>query len=194
MKLYYTPKTSAFRCRWMLEELGAAYDLVPINLLTGEHKKPDYLRVNPLGTVPTLVDGDRTIIESAAIVLHLADQDPQQRLAPALGDRAAYYQWVLYAMTDLYGVVHPAYLRFFFHNQAASDSEQATFAHRVSITDAALQAHPFLLGSQFTAADVIVGGVLLWAADAGLLAGREPQADYLARLQARPAFQRAAAE
>ena len=58
MKLYHTPGTSAFRCRWMLEELGAPYELVPMDLGKGDHKQPEYLKIHPLGSVPALVDGD----------------------------------------------------------------------------------------------------------------------------------------
>ena len=89
MKLYYAAGTSAFRCRWILEELALDYELVAVDLARGEHKDPDYIAsVHPLGSVPALVDGDQTLIESAAIVLALADRDPEGRLAPAPGDRA----------------------------------------------------------------------------------------------------------
>ena len=132
MKLYYAPKTSAFRCRWMLEELGAPHELVNVSLQRGEHKRPEYLKIHPLGSVPALVDGDNNFIESAAIVMHLADKDPEQRFAPAPGspERGHYYQWILFAMTNLYQVIHTPYLRYFFRNEsafaAASDAGSAT--------------------------------------------------------------------
>ncbi|MEZ4382188.1 MAG: glutathione S-transferase family protein [Nannocystaceae bacterium] len=196
IRLYYTPKTSSFRCRWMLEELGADYELVTVDLAKGEHKAPEYVAdVHPLGSVPALVVDGETYIESAAIVLFLADRDPQRRFAPALDDprRGRYLQWIFLAMTDLYAVVHPVYVRHFFGGAAADDSERAAFERVVALTDAALASGPFLLGDGFTAADVIFGGVLVWAADCGLLDGRSPTADYLARVRARPAFARAEA-
>ncbi len=196
MKLYYTPGTSAFRCRWMLEELGAEYELVVVDLGKGEHKDPGYIaKVHPLGSVPALALGEETLIESAGIVLHLADQDPELRFAPALGsiERGLYFQWTLFAMTGLYNAVHGIYVRVFFGGAPANEEEQAAFAHKLSITDAQLSAHPFLLGDTFSAADVIFGGVLVWADACGLLQGREPQAAYLARLRERPAFKRAEA-
>lgn len=196
MKLYYAAGTSAFRCRWMLEELGADHELVHLDLAKGEHKDQAYVdEVHPLGSVPALVDGDRTLIESAAIVLYLADRDPERRFAPAIDDpaRGHYYQWSFFAMTNLYTVVHAAYVRHFFGGAAASDDERAALARQLAITDGLLREGPFLLGDRFTAADVLVGGLLVWADACGLLAGREPQAGYLARLRARPAFQRAAA-
>lgn len=196
MKLYYTPGTSAFRCRWMLEELGAPYELIPMNLGRGDHKHPDYLKVHPLGSVPALTDGDHNYIESAAIVLHLADKDPEQRFAPPPGspDRGHYYQWVMFAMTNLYQAVHGPYLRYFFQHETATHAERDALARHLAVTDDLLSKQPFLLGEQFTAADIIFGGVLVWAEASGLLLGREPHAAYLERLKARPAFQRAAGE
>lgn len=194
MKLYYAAGTSAFRCRWLLEELGADYELVALDLARGEHKDPDYVdRVHPLGSVPALVDGEQTLIESAAIVLALADRDPERRLAPAVDDpaRGLYYQWAFFAMTNLYAVVHGVYVRFFFGGAAAQDDERAALGRQLAVTDAILREGPYLLGERFTAADVLFGGVLVWADACGLLNGREPQAAYLARLRERPAFQRA---
>ncbi|MGB1015343.1 MAG: glutathione S-transferase N-terminal domain-containing protein, partial [Nannocystaceae bacterium] len=88
-KLYYTPKTSAFRCRWMLEELGTDYELITVDLAKGEHKAADYIEnVHPRGQVPALVVDGATYIESAAIVLFLADSDRETRFAPQLHDPA----------------------------------------------------------------------------------------------------------
>ncbi|MEZ4449013.1 MAG: glutathione S-transferase family protein [Nannocystaceae bacterium] len=196
MKLYYAAGTSAFRCRWILEELGVDHELVHLDLARGEHKAQAYVdEVHPLGSVPALVDGDQTLIESAAIVLYLADRDPERRLAPALDDpaRGPYYQWSFFAMTNLYAVVHGVYVRHFFGGATANDDERAALARQLAVTDALLRARPFLLGDRLTAADVLVGGLLVWADACGLLGGREPQASYLARLRARPAFQRAMA-
>ena len=193
MKLYHAPKTSAFRCRWMLEELGAPYELVNVSLGAGEHKRPEYLQIHPLGSVPALVDGERNYIESAAIVMHLADKDPEQRFAPPLGspERGHYYQWILFAMTNLYQAVHGAYLQFFFRQQQATAEQQEALAKHLAVTDDLLARQPYLLGEQFTAADVVFGGLLVWADACGMLAGRSPQAAYLERLRQRPAFQRA---
>ncbi|MCA9660869.1 MAG: glutathione S-transferase family protein [Myxococcales bacterium] len=196
IRLYYAPKTSSFRCRWMLEELGVDHELVPVDLAKGEHKRPEYVAdVHPLGSVPALVVDGETYLESAAIVCFLADRDPERRFAPTLDDaaRGRYLQWIFFAMTDLYAVVHAVYVRHFFGGAAASDDERAAFERIVALTDGALTSGPFLLGERFTAADVIVGGVLVWAADCGLLRDRSPTADYLARVRARPAFVRAEA-
>ena len=194
MKLYHAHQTSAFRCRWMLEELGAPHELVNLSLGAGEHKQPGYLQVHPLGSVPALVDGDRTYIESAAIVMHLADKDPEQRFAPPVGspERGHYYQWILFAMTNLDHAIHTPYLRYLFQQKTATTDEREVLARNLAVTDDLLRRQPFLVGERFTAADVVFGGLILWAEACGLLLGREPQVSYLERLKARPAFQRAA--
>ena len=195
MKLYHSPGTSAFRCRWMLEELGTPYELINLSLGAGDHKRPEYLKVHPLGSVPALVAGEHSYIESAAIVMHLADQDPEQRFAPPPGSpaRGHYYQWILFAMTSLYPAVHTPYLRKFFRGEDGTAEEAQALAGKLAITDELLTAQPFLLADGFSAADIVFGGQLVWADACGLLLGREPHTAYLERLRARPAFQRAAA-
>lgn len=195
MKLYHSPGTSAFRCRWMLEELGTPYELINLSLGAGDHKQPEYMKIHPLGSVPALVAGEHSFIESAAIVMHLADQDPEQRFAPPPGSpaRGHYYQWILFAMTSLYPAVHTPYLRKFFRGEDGTPEEAQALARQLAITDALLGKQDFLLDGGFSAADIVFGGQLVWADACGLLLGREPHAAYLERLRARPAFQRAAA-
>jgi glutathione S-transferase len=196
LKLYYAPKTSAFRCRWLLEELGEPHELVRVSFARREHKQPEYLKVHPLGTVPALQDDDRVVLESAAILMYLADRDPQLRFAPALQapERGAYYQWIMFAMTNLNEVVHGPYLRYFMRGDTATGDERDALVRLLELSDAALTDSPYLLGEQFTAADVAFGGLLVWAEACGLLLGREPQAAYLERLRGRPAFQRASGD
>ena len=103
MKLYYAPQTRAVRPRWLLEEIGAPYTLVRLDMSKGEHKTPEYVKIHPHGAVPALVDGDVTMFESAAICAYLADKFPEKRLAPPVGSpaRATYYQWIIYSMATL---------------------------------------------------------------------------------------------
>ena len=98
MKPYHSQYTRSGRARWMLEEVGAPCELERITFAKGEHRTPEYLAVHPHGSVPALVDGDLKLIESSAIVMHLADKFPAKNLAPALGtdDRARYYRWMVY--------------------------------------------------------------------------------------------------
>ena len=206
MKLYYIPQTSAFRPRWLLEETGQPYELVRLTLSPKDTKSPEYLQIHPLGQVPALIDHDAAnhevkVIESAAICMYLAERDPQRRLLP--GDspaaRAGYYQWIFYAMDTLSPAVHPVYLRWFLaHPDAKADVATAADCEAVGRVLLPLAKHlealagrPFLLGEQFTTADVVMGGVLQWAEAAGLLKGSPSVRRYYERLHDRPAYQRA---
>jgi glutathione S-transferase len=186
----------------MLEEIGQPYDIVPINLQAGEQKKPEYLKLNPNGTVPTLVDGDLVLYESAAICQYLADKFPDKRLAPAVGTpaRALYYQWIHYAMSAL----EPPAVTIFLHTTMKPEAERlpvlvaearTQLAAAIKVVDAALAGREYLLGSQFSAADVMVGSTLNWCQMMGMIgADLANVPSYLARLAARPAAQRAIAE
>ncbi len=85
MKLYFNPQSRAVIAKWMLDECGAVYELVHIDLEKREHKSPEYKAINPAGKLPALVDGDVRLFENAAICLYLADKFPEKRLAPAIG-------------------------------------------------------------------------------------------------------------
>ena len=99
MKLYtFFRGSSPFRLRIALNLKGLRYEAVPVHLGKGEHRKPDYLKLNPKGRVPVLVHEDQTLTESAAILMHLADRHPAAALAPmpSMPERGRYYQWLLY--------------------------------------------------------------------------------------------------
>lgn len=201
LTLYHSAQSRSVRPRWLLEEIGAPYDLVRLNLQTGEHKTPEYLKKNPNGTVPTLVDGDVVLFESGAICQYLADKFPEKRLAPPVGTpaRGLYYQWIHYAMSGL----EPPTVTLFLHTIMKPEGEripklvdearpQLTAALRV--VEQALAGRTFLLGNQFTAADVMVGSTIGWAQMMGIVGNDLPGvAAYVARLGERPAYQRAAA-
>src|SRR6516164_3533967 len=102
MKLYGFGPTRSLRALWGLKELGLDFEFEVVNLIAGENRRPDFLRLNPAGKLPVLVDGDQVIPESAAIVLYLAEKYPQKKLLPAdLAERAQVYRWVMFAMTEL---------------------------------------------------------------------------------------------
>lgn len=199
-KLFHTAMTSSFRCRWTLEETGLPHELVPMDLARADHKSPEYLKIHPLGNVPALVHGDATVIESAAICMYIAEQDPERRLVPPEGTiaRGHYFQWILFAMTNLYGAVHPIYLRAYFsapdkRGETATDDDRAALRRQLALLDPHI-ANGWILGDRFTTADIIVGGLLVWADTSGQLRGAGPAEAYLARLRERPAFQRAIAD
>jgi len=98
MKLYEFGPTRSIRVRWTLQELGVDFEPVRVNLLTGEHQRPEFLKINPAGKIPVLVDGDLVLTESVAIVLYLADKYSHKGLTHTdLNERAQVNRWLLFA-------------------------------------------------------------------------------------------------
>jgi len=102
MKLYEFAPTRSIRVRWTLQELGIDFEAIPVNLLTGEHRSPAFLKINPAGKLPVLVDGDMVLTESIAIVLYLAEKYRDKGLIPTdLQHRAQLMRWLLFTTTEL---------------------------------------------------------------------------------------------
>jgi len=201
VKLYWAPRTRSSRPRWMLEELGVPYELVRVDMQKAEHKSPEHRKVHPLGAVPALVDGEVTMFESAAICAYLADKHAYQRLTPTLGTpaRAAYEQWLFFAMATF----EEPLVKMFLHTMLlppeqrsarAADEARARAREVVKVLDDALADRPYLLGAEFSAADVVVGSLVSWSAFMGVLEGFPRVQEYLGRLVERPAFVASQAE
>src|SRR5262245_61414079 len=176
LKLYFAPQSRAGRPRWMLEEIGAPYELVRLDLEKGDQKKPAYLKINPNGTVPALVDGDLALFESAAICQYLADKFPDKHLAPPAGTpaRGRYYQWIHYAMSGL----EPPLVTIFLHTMRKPEAERlpvlVTEARTqlkgvLGILEQALAGHTYMVGNEFTTADVMIASTLGWARMMGFI-------------------------
>jgi len=102
MKLYEFAPTRSIRARWTLQELGVDFEAVTVNLLAGEHRSPAFLKINPAGKLPVLVDGDVVLTESVAIVLYLAEKYRDKGLIPIdLCERAQMIRWLLFTTTEL---------------------------------------------------------------------------------------------
>jgi glutathione S-transferase len=201
MKLYHAAQTRSVRPRWLLEEIGAPYTLVRLDMSKGEHKSPEYMKIHPHGAVPALVDGDLTLFESAAICAYLADKFPEKHLAPAVGTpaRGLYYQWMFYTMATLEPpvievVLHTVMLPEAERSAAAAEAGRTKFAQVAKVLEQALASRTFILGDQFSAADVMIGSTLGWAQMMGILSGHPVLEAYVGRLATRPAFQRAQAD
>jgi glutathione S-transferase len=202
LTLYHANQSRSVRPRWLLEELGVPYTVVRLDLAAGEQKRPEYLKINPNGTVPALVDDDLALFESAAIVQYLADKFPAKRLAPPVGTpaRGLYYQWIHYAMSGL----EPPVVTLFLHTIRKPEAERlpalvtdarAQIAAALGVVERALGGRPFILGDEFSAADVMVASTLGWARMMQIV-GEELAnvSGYVTRLTRRPAFLRASAD
>jgi glutathione S-transferase len=177
----------------MLEELGEPYDIHLLSLKQGENREPAYLAVNPMGKVPALRHGDAVITEAAAICCYLADEFPHARLSVPVGDprRGAYLKWLFFGPS----CIEPAVTERAFPRKEPPARGTLGFGDFDSVMDvlakATEAASPYLLGEQFTAADVVVGSGLRWGMAFKLIPERPEFTAYVGRLNKRPAFKRA---
>jgi glutathione S-transferase len=195
LTLYHAAPSRSSIVRWMLEEIGEPYDIDLLKLAGGEQLKPDYLAINPMGKVPALKHGDVVITEAAAICTYLADAFPKAGLSVPIGDprRGIYLKWLFFGP----GCIEPAIT-----DRAAPRKEEprrgmlgyGDFDTVMNVVAKAVAKGPFLMGEQFTAADVVVGSTLRWGTMFKLVPERPEFTAYLARLEKRPALQRATAE
>jgi glutathione S-transferase len=188
--LYYHPFSRAANVVWMLEEVEAPYELRFVDILAGAHKKPELLAKNPMGKLPVLTDGELVMAESAAIGLYLADRYALGRLAPRTDEpaRGTYLRWSLFAPSVIEpGVLAKAGGWDFKPSQAGWGSYDAMIA----AMEAAIAGRDFILGSQFSMADVIFGGTLRYMLTFKLIEERPAFKAYAERLGQRPALGRA---
>ncbi|MBS0292037.1 MAG: glutathione S-transferase family protein [Proteobacteria bacterium] len=189
--LYYHPYSRASGTLWALEEAGVPYELKVLDLMKGEQKGPELLALNPMGKVPTLVDGDVVVTEAAAIALYLADRYAPVRLAPALEDprRGTYLRWSFFAPS----VIEPAVMaragNWQVRESSAGWGNQDTM---LAALHSAIAGRSFVLGDNFSMADVVLGGTLRYMMDFKLIASTPALHAYIDRLNERPAYQRAA--
>ena len=191
MKLYWCPRTRSFTALWLMEEAGQPYERVLTDISTGAQRNADYLKINPMGKVPALQDGDATLAEAAAICAYVAERYPQAKLAPPVGDpaRAKYLYWLFYGP----GCVEPAMMQLATKVEMNPVAAGWGDAQRViDVLDNALQKGPWLLGENFSAADIAIGSGLNFAVRLFKMIPSRPSFDaYIERCMARPAFQRA---
>jgi len=193
---FYTyPGTRAKRVHWTLEELQLTYILVNVALNEGAHKRDDYLAIHPLGKVPALTIGGQTLIESMAIVTYLADRYPEQGLAPTINSplRADYCQWMAFAVATLEPAVmeaiRSAKLTHEERQLADLGPAQTSFESAMGYLTRTLAKRSFLVGKQFSLADLMVGSVLIWADGNDLLSEYPRMQKWLETLKQRPAYQ-----
>ena len=196
--LHHHPQSRAQRIKWLLEETGAPYELVNVDLQAGAHKRPEFLKLNPGGKIPTLIDrgpdgaAESVVTESAAIVIHVADCYPEAGLAPAPGSvaRGPYLFWIVYAVS----AIEPALADDKFPRAEAAPPIAIgwpTFPDAISRVADALTPGGWLVGDRFTAADLTIGSMLNWLKGWGALPEPERFDDYLGRIAERPGFRRA---
>lgn len=202
--LHYYPSNASFAPHVLLHEIGEPFGLSLVDRAVQAHKSPDYLRLNPNGLIPVLVDGDLVLYETAAICLHLADTHPAARLAPPLGstERAHFYKWLMW----LTNTVQANLIHYFYGDRLvdAGNTEgaaqvkahaQAKVADCLAQIDAQLagQGGPWMLGTSYSALDPYTWMLCRWTRGFDRKPAREyPHiAPFLRHMLERPAMQRA---
>jgi glutathione S-transferase len=190
---YFAPHSRAGTTLWMLEELGVPYRMQLLNLKKGDQKTPDYLAINPMGKVPAIRHGETVVTEVAAICCYLADEFPEAGLAPPIGDprRGTYLRWLFFSPS----CIEPAMTdKAFQHgDRPASTVGYGDFDTVMDVVAAAVSRGDYLLGDQFSAADVVLGSAVRYGMMFGIIPKRPEFEAYGARLAQRPALIRAEA-
>jgi glutathione S-transferase len=192
MKLYGTPPTRAIRAMWLLNELDLDYELVPVDILAGEHLKPEFLAINPAGKLPVLIDGDMLLTESAAIQLYLAEKYPDKRLIPDdLSERGQMYRWIFFLVTEIEQPLWRIALQTQLYPETQRAPDDVPLATRdckrmVSVFEKHMQDREFVVGERLTVADFNAAYTLDWANEAGMLADAPRLRAYVETMYARP--------
>ena len=196
IKLYGIPMSRASRCLWLLVELGVPYENVPTHFV-GDAQKPDYLKLNPNGRIPTLDDDGVLVWESMAINLHLGEKYDKGFRPRSPEERAHVVQWSFWGMTE----IEPGLIDAFFHrvmapeaerNKAVADAGEQKIQRPLAVLDRELAQRRFLLGDRFTLADLNVASVLVIAPMARIDLAKYPNVQrWLAACTDRPAARKA---
>ena len=192
--LYTNPQSRGRVARWMLEEIGEPYRTEVLEYAT-TMKAPAYLATNPMGKVPALRHGDVVVTETAAICAYLADAFPAAQLAPPPADRlrGPYYRWLFFAAGPLEAAVSNNAMGF----EVPAERERMMGYGRIDLVmnalEGALSRGEYLVGGQFTAADLYVGSLLGFFMMFGTIERRPAFERYWQQISARPACARAKA-
>lgn len=194
IQIYGPKQSTAWRCFWMCEEVGLPYEMMPMDFSKGEHKSEAYLKLNPNGKVPTLVDGPFVLWESVAINAYLAEKHKPELLGSSIEDRAHVQQWGYWTVANL---AHPVEVlvvhkwRPFPPEVLAKAAEDTK--HFLGILEGCLAGKDYLVGNAFTLADLNVGSAVATAQRGGIDVAAYPLITaWFGKLAARPAFLKAA--
>lgn len=191
---HHNPQSRGRIAHWMLEEVGVPYETRLLRFDRGEHKKPEFLALNPMGKIPTIQHGDTVVTEAAAICAYLADAFPSAGLAPPTNspERGTYYRWLFFGA----GCVEAALVDRMFKRppvERAGALGYGSYEDTVNALEKAVSTGKWILGERFSAADVYVGSEIAWGMLVKALEPRKAFQEYVARCGERPAFKRAAA-
>ena len=195
--LYGTANTRTRRNLWLLEELAIPFELVTVKPRDESSRRPEYLAINPMGKVPTLVDDGLVITESMAINFYLARKYGRQWWPDSEAGEATLFQWTFFAATELDPLFFIVILERMIKpagegNEAAAEQAQRMLERPMTVMDAKLKRTDYLLGASFTLADLNVAGVCMMGRRFEYDFSAFPNVhEWLNRCWNRPAFKRA---
>jgi glutathione S-transferase len=192
MKLYEFAPARSIRVRWTLQELAVDFEAIPVNIAAGEHRSPAFLKINPAGKLPVLVDGDMVLTESIAIVLYLAEKYRDKGLIPTdLQQRAQLMRWLLFTTTEL---EQPIW-RIVRHTRIYPEDKRLPgevalarndFAEMANVLEEYMNGRQFVVGDRATVGDFVLAYTLDMAKTAKVLNGLPRLEGYLEEMYARP--------
>ncbi len=199
LALYYYPGNASLLPHMVLREIGKPFELRLVDRGNNAQKSEEYLKLNPNGRIPVLIDGDIVLFETAAIVFHLADRFPEAGLAPAVGtkERAEYYKWMVY----LTNTPQAEYRAWFYPHEHVSDEAaipsltkavEARLNGMFDVISGMLGDKTWVLGDRFSAADLFLFMMIRWGRGMPRPPRSIPNLNAFAeRVVARPAVQQA---
>ena len=188
MKRYCNPQSRATTTQWMFAELDVPHEDIVVDFAAGETATPEFRAINPMGKLPTLLDGDTVVTEAAAICAYLADKFPDRGLPPDPGspERGAYYRYLFVPGQTLEPLFSLHALEF--EHPAPASVGWGDLPRVLDTIEAMTPADGWALGERFSAADVVFGGTLDFAAVFGWVEPTPKVAAYLERIRTRPAY------
>ncbi|ARB44264.1 glutathione S-transferase family protein [Alloalcanivorax xenomutans] len=193
IKLYGTPPTRALRAIWLLNELGLEYQMLPVDILKGETREPDFLALNPAGKAPVLVDGDLVITESSAIQLYLADKYSQAGFIPeTVEDRAKMYRWIFFLATEIEQPLWRIARHTFLYPEEKQLPQDVDLARQeclemLAVLEQHMKTHEFMVADRLSVADFNAAYTLDWANEEKMLGDMPRLTEYLKAMYSRPA-------
>lgn len=193
--LYGSARSSAGRCLWCLEETGVAYEHKNVDMRAKENKSEAFLKLNPNGKIPAMVDGETTLFESMAINFYLADKYKPELLGTTPEQRALSYQWSFWASSELQDPIIQVFIQKVFvpedkRSQTVIDENMAKLPAYFEVLDNALASKTYLNGTSFSLADLNTQSVVSIAPHVGLDISKYKNVDlWLKAISDRPAYQ-----
>jgi glutathione S-transferase len=194
--LYGSPRSSAGRCVWTLEEAGIAYTLKDVDMKNKEHKSEAYLKINPMGKVPAMIDGDVTLFESMAINYYIAEKYKKELLGTSDSEKGLTMQWSFWASSELQPPIIEIFIQKVFmpddkRDQSIIENNLKKIPSLLSVLNNSLKEKKYLTGSQFTIGDINTASVVSICPMLGIDFTDYPNIkNWLHSMNERPAFQK----